>query len=201
MPVAEYANDILSSGRHLLELINTVLDLSKVESGTATLTEIVVPIHDVVNASMISIRAQARARRIRIQVALPPDAPLVRVDLTKMRQVLINLLSNAVKFTPEEGSVSVAASRSADGGAVITVTDSGIGMSEAEMAVAMEPFGQVDSTLSRLADGTGLGLPLALRLMELHGGDLRLHSAKGHGTTVEVVIPACRVVANTVAAS
>lgn len=201
MPVAEYANDILSSGRHLLELINTVLDLSKVESGTATLTEIVVPIHDVVNASMISIRAQARARRIRIQVALPPDAPLVRVDLTKMRQVLINLLSNAVKFTPEEGSVSVAASRSADGGAVITVTDTGIGMSEAEMAVAMEPFGQVDSTLSRLADGTGLGLPLALRLMELHGGDLRLHSAKGHGTTVEVVIPACRVVANTVAAS
>lgn len=201
IPVAEYANDILSSGRHLLELINTVLDLSKVESGTAILTEIVVPIHDVVNASMISVRAQARVRRIRIEVALPPDVPLVRVDLTKMRQVLINLLSNAVKFTPEEGTVSVAASRSADGGVVITVTDTGIGMSEAEMAVAMEPFGQVDSTLSRLADGTGLGLPLALRLMELHGGDLRLHSAKGHGTTVEVVIPACRVVADTVPVS
>ncbi len=197
-PVAEYANDILSSGRHLLELINTVLDLSKVESGTAILTEIVVPIHDVVNASMISIRAQARARRIRIEVALPQDAPLVRVDLTKMRQVLINLLSNAVKFTPEEGTVSVTASRSADGGVLIAVTDTGIGMSEDEMAIAMEPFGQVDSTLSRLADGTGLGLPLALRLMELHGGDLRLHSVKGQGTTIEVVIPPCRVVANTV---
>ncbi len=197
-PVAEYANDILSSGRHLLELINTVLDLSKVESGTAILTEIVVPIHDVVNASMISIRAQARARRIRIEVSLPQDAPLVRVDLTKMRQVLINLLSNAVKFTPEEGTVSVTASRAADGGVLIAVTDTGIGMSEAEMVIAMEPFGQVDSTLSRLADGTGLGLPLALRLMELHGGDLRLHSVKGQGTTIEVVIPPCRVVANTV---
>lgn len=193
-PISDYANDILMSGRHLLELINTVLDLSKVESGTALLTEIVVPIADVVNASLISIRAQARARGIRVDVSLPPDALAVRVDLTKMRQVLINLLSNAVKFTPADGRVTVSARRAAGGGVIIAVADTGIGMTEAEMAVAMEPFGQVDSTLSRLADGTGLGLPLASRLIELHDGRLTLSSVKGEGTTVEVLIPAERVV-------
>ncbi|MGE0419525.1 MAG: histidine kinase dimerization/phospho-acceptor domain-containing protein, partial [Acetobacteraceae bacterium] len=169
-PLVEYANDILASGRHLLELINTILDLSKVESGTALLTEIVVPIADVVNASMIAIRSQARARQIDLRVSLPPDPVLVRVDLTKMRQILINLLSNAVKFTPEGGDVTVSARRDANGSVVLLVTDTGIGMTDAEMAIAMEPFGQVDSTLSRIAEGTGLGLPLAHRLIELHGG-------------------------------
>ena len=143
---------------------------------------------------MISIRAQARARGIRVDVSLPPDALAVRVDLTKMRQVLINLLSNAVKFTPADGRVTVSARRAAGGGVIIAVADTGIGMTEAEMAVAMEPFGQVDSTLSRLADGTGLGLPLASRLIELHDGRLTLSSVKGEGTTVEVLIPAERVV-------
>lgn len=199
-PVADYANDILTSGRHLLELINTVLDLSKVESGAAQMTEIVVSIHDIVTASLISIRGQARVRRIRIDVALPEDAPSVRVDLTKMRQVLINLLSNAVKFTPDGGVVTVSACRAPDGGVTISVADTGIGMTEADMVIAMEPFGQVDSTLSRQADGTGLGLPLAQRLMALHGGGLRLRSVKGAGTTAEITLPPARVAAAVVPA-
>ncbi len=199
--LVEYANDIVTSGRHLLELINTILDLSKVESGTALLTEIVVPISDVVNASMIAIRSQARARQISLTVSLPEEPLSVRVDLTKMRQILINLLSNAVKFTPEGGHVSVSAQQAADGSIVLSVTDTGIGMTEAEMAIAMEPFGQVDSTLSRIAEGTGLGLPLAHRLIELHGGTLVLRSVKGQGTTVEVTIPAQRVVSEVTAES
>jgi len=191
--IADYAADILTSGRHLLELINTVLDLSKVESGTALLTESMVSMADVVNASMISIRSQAAARRIKVDVVMPDDPPMVEVDLTKMRQVLINLLSNAVKFTPEGGSVKVTVARAPDGGVTVSVADTGIGMTEAEMVIAMEPFGQVDSTLSRLADGTGLGLPLAQRLVELHGGRLSMQSVKGQGTTVTVSLPPDRV--------
>jgi len=200
-PLVEYASDILSSGRHLLELINTILDLSKVESGTALLTEIVVPINDVINASMIAIRSQARTRQITVTVSLPDNPPSVRVDLTKMRQILINLLSNAVKFTPEGGRVTVSGRRSQDGCVVLAVADSGIGMTDEEMVIALEPFGQVDSTLSRVTEGTGLGLPLARRLIELHGGTLVLKSLKGHGTTVEVTIPATRVVAPMMAQS
>ena len=192
-PVADYASDILVSGRHLLELINTVLDLSKVESGTALLTESVVSMADVVNASMISIRSQAAARRIRVEIVMPDVPPMVEVDLTKMRQVLINLLSNAVKFTPEGGGVTVTVVSDARVGVIVSVADTGIGMTEAEMVVAMEPFGQVDSTLSRQADGTGLGLPLAQRLVELHGGRLSMRSVKGAGTTVAVTLPPNRV--------
>jgi signal transduction histidine kinase len=198
-PVAvlgDYAADILASGRHLLELINTVLDLSRVESGASLVVEAVVPLSDVINASLISIRSQARARGIAVRVDLPANAPQLRVDLTKMRQVLINLLSNAVKFTPEGGSVAISAAMAPEGGLVITVADTGIGMTAAEVEIAMEPFGQVDSTLSRSAEGTGLGLPLALRLTELHGGQLRIRSVKGEGTTVEVVLPADRVIAD-----
>ena len=191
--IADYAADILISGRHLLELINTVLDLSKVESGTALLTESVVSMADVVNASMISIRSQAEARRIRVEVVMPDHPPMVEVDLTKMRQVLINLLSNAVKFTPEGGRVTVTVARAPNGGVSVAVADTGIGMTDAEMVIAMEPFGQVDSTLSRLADGTGLGLPLAQRLVELHGGLLSIQSVKGKGTTVTVSLPPDRV--------
>ena len=193
-PIADYANDILTSGRHLLDLINSILDLSKVESGTSLLVDIVVPIADVINASLIAIRGQARARHIVLEVVLPPDPTAVRVDLTKLRQILINLLSNAVKFTPENGRITIQVKPSDDGGLVVSVIDTGIGMTEAEMAVALEPFGQVDNTLSRVAEGTGLGLPLAQRLIELHGGKLTLRSVKREGTTVEVVIPPERVV-------
>lgn len=193
-PLGEYAKDILSAGRHLLELINTILDLAKVESGTTLLSETVVPLSDIVHASMIAIRSQARGRNIALEVNLPPDAPALRVDLTKARQILINILSNAVKFTPEGGTVTVAAERGPHGGVTLAVTDTGIGMTEAEMAVAMEPFGQVDSTLARVAEGTGLGLPLAQRLMEMHGGRLSMTSEKHKGTRVMLMFPPERVV-------
>jgi signal transduction histidine kinase len=117
----------------------------------------------------------------------------VRGDATKLRQIFINLLSNAVKFTQRGGSVTVAGKREADGGFAITVSDTGIGMSDPELGIAMEPFGQVENSLARSFEGTGLGLPLARRMTELHGGRLTLRSVKGVGTTAEVYLPAGRV--------
>jgi len=193
VPIGDYATDILASGRHLLELINTILDLSKVESGMAQLTETVVSVADVVKASLVSVRGQAMNRQVALRLRLQEEPPQIRVDLTKMRQILINLLSNAVKFTPEGGEVTIACRVAMNGDVVVSVSDTGIGMTEAEIAVAMEPFRQVDSSLSRAVEGTGLGLPLARRLAELHDGRLTLRSVKGQGTTVEVWLPSSRV--------
>ncbi len=192
-PIAGYARDIWTSGRHLLELINSILDISKVESGTATLAETVFPVEDVARASLVSVRSQAESRGIVIEVKLPTDRPQVRADRTRLQQVLINLLSNAVKFTPDGGRIVLKARRSVTGELVLSVKDSGIGMSEADIEVAMTPFGQVDNSLSRSFEGTGLGLPLACRLTELHGGRLELTSTKGRGTTATVTLPADRL--------
>jgi signal transduction histidine kinase len=192
-PLGEYANDILTSGRHLLDLINTILDITKIESGTAILTESMFPLADMVRNALVTIRSQADLRHISIDVRLP-DAPIrLFADRTRMLQVLINLLSNAVKFTHEDGQIVVSASMSQNGDVVVSVIDSGIGMTEPEILIALEPFGQVDSALSRSYQGTGLGLPLAVRLMELHAGRLEITSIKGKGTAVRITIPAKRV--------
>lgn len=192
-PIAGYAADIWASGRHLLELINTILDISKVESGTATLSETVFGVADLVRNSLVSVRAQAEARHIPIELRLPEEPLRVAGDWTRLLQVLINLLSNAVKFTPDEGHIMVGAAEAESGELVFYVTDTGIGMTEPEMEIALEPFGQVDSALSRSFEGTGLGLPLARKLTELHGGRLEMSSAKGKGTTVRVILPAERL--------
>jgi len=192
-PIAGYARDIWTSGRHLLELINSILDISKVESGTATLTETVFPVEDVARASLVSVRSQAQARAIAIDVKLPADRLNVRADRTRLQQVLINLLSNAVKFTPDDGEIVISVGFNPAGDVIISVIDSGIGMSDAEIMVAFEPFGQVDNALSRTFEGTGLGLPLASRLVELHGGRLELTSIKGRGTAARITLPAWRV--------
>ena len=192
-PIASYAADIWASGRHLLELINTILDISKVESGTTTLTETVFHVADLIRASLVSVRAQAEARHIPIELRLPETTVRLRADRTRLMQVLINLMSNAVKFTPEKGRITLAASVAASGDLIVSVIDTGIGMTEPEIAIALEPFGQVDNTLSRAFEGTGLGLPLARKLTELHGGQLQVASVKGRGTTVTVTLPAARV--------
>jgi two-component system cell cycle sensor histidine kinase PleC len=192
-PIAGYAADIWSSGRHLLELINAILDISKVESGTAKLTESVFPVADLVRTSLISVRGQAEARDIAVDLHLPEVTLRVRADRTRLLQILINLLSNAVKFTPDHGRITVTVAEAPTGELVFSVTDSGIGMTEAELEIALEPFGQVDSALSRSFEGTGLGLPLARKLTELHGGRLDLTSVKGHGTIAKVILPAERL--------
>jgi signal transduction histidine kinase len=191
--IAEYADDIMKSGRHLLELINSILDLSKVESGSATLANDDVRLAEVIEDSLTTIRKQALDAGVAVDTTLPPELPRIRGDSTKLRQIFINLLSNAVKFTPKGGSVTVSARQEADGGFAVIVADTGIGMSSEEMGIAMEPFGQVQNSLARSYEGTGLGLPLARRMTEMHGGRLTPRSVKGVGTSVEVYLPASRI--------
>jgi two-component system cell cycle sensor histidine kinase PleC len=191
--ITAYAGDILKSGRHLLELINAILDISKVESGTIALAEGIVSLDEVIQDSMTTIKGQALEMGVMLESHLLTALPSIQGDPTKLRQILINLLSNAVKFTPRDGSVTVSARPASDDGFAIVVADTGIGMTEAEMVIAMEPFGQVENSLSRSFQGTGLGLPLARRMTELHGGRLTIHSVKGVGTTVEVWLPAERI--------
>jgi two-component system cell cycle sensor histidine kinase PleC len=191
--IAGYAEDIQKSGRHLLELINSILDLSKVESGRALLAEDAVVLGEVIKDSLMTVREQAVGAGVTVETGLPEGMPLVRGDATRLRQIFINLLSNAVKFTQKGGVVTVSARREPDDGLAVIVADTGIGMGEGEQAIAMEPFGQVENSLSRSFEGTGLGLPLARHMIELHGGRLTLRSVKGVGTTIEIWLPAHRI--------
>jgi len=191
-PIAGYASDILISGRHLLDLINTILDITKIESGTATLTERLFPFADLARNALVSVRAQADAHHLTLDLRLPEVPLRLFADRTRLLQVLINLLANAVKFTPDHGEIILSVSFDAAGDVVLSVIDSGIGMTEDEIMIALEPFGQVDNTLARTFEGTGLGLPLASRLAEMHGGRLELTSIKGRGTAARVTLPAWR---------
>ena len=151
------------------------------------------PLDEVIQDSLTTIRQLAVAANVAVDTSLPEELPVVRGDATKLRQIFINLVSNAVKFTPQGGSLTVLARREQDGGFAVIVADTGIGMTEAEVAVAMEPFGQVENSLARTFEGTGLGLPLARRMTELHDGRLTVRSVKGVGTSVEVYLPANRI--------
>ena len=189
----EYASDIHASGEHLLKIINDILDLSKIEAGRFALHEEVVAPADVVDRCVRLIRGRAAAAGVEIEVFAPPEPPLLRAGDRALMQVLINLLSNAVKFTPEGGTVSVGLSFLANGDLELRVADTGIGMSAADIGVALTPFGQIDNVLARRHQGTGLGLPLAKSLVELHGGALSIESEPGHGVMVRTTFPAARV--------
>jgi signal transduction histidine kinase len=189
-----YAADIFNSGNHLLELINEILDLSKLEAGKVELQEEDVNLGATLEGCMQLVEPQARKTQIRLSASFDDDISLVRVDPRRFRQIVINLLSNAVKFTPDGGEVSVSTFRN-NGDLVLTITDTGIGMSPEEIPHAMASFGQVDSKISRKHEGTGLGLPLAKHLVELHGGILTLESEVNVGTTVTFTLPPHRIVA------
>ena len=188
-----YGGDIHESGTHLLNLINEILDLSKLEAGHFELHEEHVDIASVIQTSRRLVEPLAEKGKVQLSEAAENDLPLIRADERRIRQVLINILSNAVKFTPEGGQVRVQSSLRSDG-LIMVVSDTGIGIAPGEIPKAMEPFGQIDSKVSRKYEGTGLGLPLAKRLVELHGGTLTVESALGVGTTVTIVLPRERVV-------
>jgi signal transduction histidine kinase len=190
----EYLKDIYDSGRHLLRIINDILDLSKIEAGKATLDrEERVELAAVIEAPVRMMLPQAQADSIRIVLDLAPGLPLVVGSERMLQQVFINLLSNAVKFTPSHGVVTVHAHRTSEGGIVVVIADSGIGMTDADIDLAMTVFGQVDNDLARRYSGTGLGLPLAKAIVELHRGTLEIESYPGRGTTVTVTLPRERV--------
>lgn len=184
----DYAQTIANSGNHLLGLINDVLDFSKLDAGHLELT--VEPI-DLVTATAEAVRMMsplADKGGVQLSVDLEDNLPFLRADERRLRQVLLNLLSNAVKFTPKDGSIRLSAFRR-QGHIAIQVTDTGIGIAAEDIPKAFERFGQIDSGLSRRYDGTGLGLPLSKRLVELHGGTLTIDSSLGVGTTVTVTFP------------
>jgi signal transduction histidine kinase len=189
----EYANDIYRAGEHLLALINNVLDISKIQAGKLSLKDEPIDLHETVQGSLTAVTAQALKNKVSLRIDLPASLPPIRADAVAMRQILINLLSNAVKFTAEGGEVTVTAERAPDGGLALVIADTGIGMSEEEIAIALEPFRQVENTLTKKFEGTGLGLPIARRLVELHGGRLEIASARNVGTVMRVHLPADRI--------
>jgi PAS domain S-box-containing protein len=191
---AEYAKDIHSSGRHLLDLINDILDLSKLEAGKLELHEADVSLRTVVEECQTLIRNRAQKSDVLLVTEIEPRLPKLRCDERALKQVLLNFLSNAVKFTPAGGTVTIRVRRTGDG-ICVAVSDTGIGMSQADIKVALAPFGQIDSKVARQHQGTGLGLPISKSLIELHGGTLSVESVPGKGTTMTAKFPASRVVA------
>jgi PAS domain S-box-containing protein len=194
----EYARDIVASGRHLLELINDILDFSKIDAGKLELQEEEIDLHATVAAAvrMLRPRAQEAALTLKLVNDLPPELSHLRADERRLKQIVLNLGANAVKFTPPGGRVAVtlAAAAAPDAaGVVIRVTDTGIGIAAADLPRVLEPFAQIDHGLNRRHEGTGLGLPLTRRLIELHGGVLRLESELGIGTAVTVWLPQARI--------
>jgi signal transduction histidine kinase len=196
----DYAKDIHESGIHLLSLINDLLDLSKIEAGKFELHDEQVDVGDIIGASLRLLGERAGAASVELDVEAPHDLPSLRADERVVKQILINLLSNAIKFTPAGGRVSIAAGAEPDGTLALCISDTGIGIGEEQLQKAMSPFEQVDSSLPRKYDGTGLGLPLTKGMVELHGGSLQIDSALGRGTTVRVSFPKERVLTGSAAA-
>jgi PAS domain S-box-containing protein len=196
----EYAHDIHASGRHLLELINDILDLSKIESGKLELREERIVVSAAVEECLTLVRNRAQKSDVALLTAVEAGLPKLTCDARALKQVLLNFLSNAVKFTPAGGTVTTGAARAADGGLTLWVRDTGIGMKEPDIAVALSAFGQIDSKIARKHKGTGLGLPISKSLIELHGGTLTVESAPGAGTTMTAHFPAARLAAKADAA-
>ena len=185
----EYAFDIHESGRHLLEVIGDILDISKIEAGRIDLVETEIHPERLVEKARRLIVGRAGEAEVGLRLKVRPDLPLLLADERLVKQAVLNLLSNAVKFTPPGGEVCLSLDRDPDGALVIVVQDNGIGIDEADLERVLTPFGQVETSLSRKHHGTGLGLPLAKSFVELHGGELRLRSALGQGTRVSLRFP------------
>lgn len=189
-PYREYMQDVLNSGRHLLEVINDILDLAKAEAGRLDLNEEALELKGVVDGVLRLMRERAMRNHLELMGQIPALLPPLRADPRKLRQILLNLISNAIKFTPAGGSITVTAEREPAGDLLLRVTDTGIGIAVDDIATALKPFGQVDGTLSRKYEGTGLGLPLTRAMVELHGGTVGIESQLHRGTSVIVRLPA-----------
>ncbi len=189
-----YAEDILQSANHLLAVINDILDISKIEARKLELDESDADIAAIVEVSARLMRPRLEQAGLRLEMNLGPRLPHLYVDPRKVKQILLNLISNAVKFTPAGGKVAVSARLADDGDFCLIVADSGIGIAPENIDKALSPFTQIDSSLSRKYEGTGLGLPLSKALAELHGGKLEIQSEVNAGTAVTVTFPANRVI-------
>jgi len=188
-----YAEDINGAGKHLLGIINDILDIAKIEAGQLDLNEDIFDLAPLIESVTTLLRKPATDRGIRIVRNQATKIPWLRGDEKKIRQILINLLSNAIKFTPEGGSVTLALSLF-EGSVEFCVLDTGLGIAESDLDRVMQPFGQVERSLSRRHEGTGLGLPISKALAKLHGASFALVSEVGKGTAVTIRFPVERSV-------
>ncbi len=188
----EYANDIFESGRHLLDLINDILDISKIEIGSEEPNDVEIVVPELIDSVLVLMRERARTAKIHIETNFQDDLPLLRADERKLKQILINLLSNSIKFTHAGGQITLDVTSHPETGYEFIVRDTGIGIAPGDIAKALQPFGQIQSDLNQKYSGTGLGLPLAIELAEMHGGSLDLHGEPDVGTTITVRFPAER---------
>jgi signal transduction histidine kinase len=190
----QYIADIAASGRHLLSLINDLLDLSKIEADELVLREEVFDPAAEIGDCLKFVIERAEQEKVKLERAFDADVPTLKADLRTCKQIVLNLVTNAIKFTEPGGRVTVSVRREPDGGVALAVADTGIGMDQEEIEVALQPFQQIDSGLARRHEGTGLGLPLVKALAELHGARFELESERGKGTIATVRFPAERSV-------
>ncbi|MGQ0677379.1 MAG: PAS domain-containing sensor histidine kinase [Rhodospirillales bacterium] len=188
-----YAQDILASGAHLLEVINQVLDMSKIEAGRFDLREEEMDVGDVLGGAARMMENMAAESGLTLILRVPDPSPGLLADRRALRQIALNLLGNAIKFTPRGGRVELEARREANGDLSVAVSDTGVGIAEWDIETALAPLGQIVHPMTRNRAGTGLGLPIVKALVELHGGSLTLTSAVGAGTTATARFPARRV--------
>jgi len=189
----DYAADINRSGHHLLQLVSDILDVSRAEAGHLALNEEICDPARVIDNSVVMVRDTAQQGQVTIKVAVPEGTPWLFADERRLRQILLNLLSNAIKFTLPGGAVTVSLALEPEGALLLSVEDTGIGMTASHVEIALTPFGQVDSQLNRKYQGAGLGLPLTRQLVELHDGELEIASRLGQGTRITARFPAYRI--------
>jgi two-component system, cell cycle sensor histidine kinase PleC len=193
--VVEYARLINDASCNLLLIINDILDISKIQSGHYRIDTQEVRLDEVLEGVVAALKPMAATADVSLALEMTSDAVNVRGDAAKLRQVFTNLVGNAIKFTSAGGRVRVECGVESDGGVSINISDTGVGMDGDELEVALAPFGQVDGTRTRTREGTGLGLPIAKALIELHGGTLTISSEKLVGTQVVVKLPSPEFVA------
>lgn len=189
----QYAEFVRDAGRHLLSLIDDMLDLAKIESGRMELQEKEIDPCRLMEEALAFVAHRAAGAGCVLHCEPPLDAPFLVADERALRQVLLNLLANAIKFTPPEGSITLSAKRDADGGLTFCVQDSGVGIAAEDLAKVFEKFGQGRKQALTGEKGTGLGLPIVKGLVEAHGGRIALQSEVGKGTCVIVTLPASRL--------
>ena len=186
----EYLQGITDSGRHLLSLINDILDIAKIEAGKVQLNLDIVIVEDVCRTSLSFIKQIASKKRLRITSYFDRTISTILADERRLKQILVNLLSNAVKFTPERGAIGLEVAKDeAQQVVMFTVWDTGVGIPEEELQAVFDPFVQVDSTLSRPQNGTGLGLALVRHLTEMHGGSVSVESKVNQGSRFKITLP------------
>jgi PAS domain S-box-containing protein len=193
----EYAHDIVRSGRHVLDIVNDLLDISKIEAGEMELDFASVGLNDMVQAAVSIVQPQANSQRVIIRTALSQAVPNVVADGRSIKQIALNILANAIRYTPSGGQIIVSTSYEANGSVTLRIRDTGIGMSRSELEQAMKPFRQVSTGTPRSrGDGTGLGLPLTKAMVDANRAQFAISSTPNEGTLVEVTFPSPRVLAD-----